>query len=222
MTGPGPSVDRVSRLTAHRGQAAVETVGVVVVLVLALAATTTWLVRQARPPDRPPQVVAHVARPLGFPDSIPYWALPAVPYGQEGADEPIGDVLRAVGRGGAGAWDEYWYQRREWNRVFRRALWEGLKARARAVADDPATLLPDPAVLTPQGLARAVVSQGRRTVAYVEHLRSLPPEERWRALRTDSAEFMAAASLDALELSVRRGATRVGAPRPAAPAAPRP
>jgi hypothetical protein len=215
-------VDPVTRSLALRGQAAVETVGLVVVLLLALAATTAWLVHEARPPDRPPQVVPHVARPLGFPDSIRYWALPAVPYGQEGADEPIGDVLRAIGGGGASAWDEYWYQRREWNRVFRRALWEGLTARARAVADDPSSLRPDPATLTPQGLARAVVSRGRRTVAYVEHLRSLPPEERWRALRTDSAEFMAAASLDALEFSVRRGAVRVGAPRTPAPGAPRP
>ena len=108
------------------------------------------------------------------------------------------------------------------NRAFRRALWEGIQARARAIRDDPAALLPDPTSMTPRGLARAVVAQGRRTSAYVRHLRSLPPDERWRTLRTDSAVFMAGASLDALEYSLRRGATRVATPRPPGAPAPAP
>lgn len=204
------------------GQAAVETVGIVVVVVLALAAATAWLVAEARPPDRAPAVVEHVSRPLGFPDSVRYWALPAVPYGQEGADEPIGDVLRALGGGSAAAWRGYLHHRREWNRAYRRALWEQLAERVREGVRDPSTLAPDPALSTPEGLARAVVSRGRRTIAYVRHLRALPAAERARALRDDSARFMAGATLDALEITIRRGAMRARLPRGPRPPAPAP
>jgi hypothetical protein len=84
------------------GQAAVEAVGVAVMVALLLAAVTAWLLREVRPPDRAPDVIGAVAKPLArgpAPFEMRY-PLPRpfeMPRGRD--DEPIGRALRAAGRG---------------------------------------------------------------------------------------------------------------------------
>src|SRR5687768_16516936 len=100
------------------GQAAVEMVGIVIAVAMAIAATTLWLQGAMGPPDRPPDVIGHASRPLSIPDSIRYWALPAVPYGEEGADAPVGDALRGFGRGARTATRAWLAGRREFSGAY--------------------------------------------------------------------------------------------------------
>src|SRR5512145_2647778 len=87
---------------AQRGQAAVETVGIAVLVALLLSAAAAWMVREVRPPDRPPPLVEAVAQPLTRPPGALEAMYPltrgfTAPRGRD--DEPIGRVLRAIGRG---------------------------------------------------------------------------------------------------------------------------
>ena len=85
---------------AQRGQAAVESIGIAVLVALLLAAVSTWLVREVRPPERPPALIEAAAAPLTR-DPAPFdyrYPLPPpafeMPRGR--GDEPIGRVLRAA------------------------------------------------------------------------------------------------------------------------------
>ncbi len=201
------------------GQAAVETVGIVTAVVLALAATTVWLVGAARPPDRPPDVIGQVSRPLGFPDGLRYWALPAVPHGQEGADEPIGDALRGFGRGTVTATRAYLRGRQEFSGAYSRRLRERLSD----VLADPLGDggLPELDVLTPGGALRRVLRDGAAARDYVRRLRALPRDELGRTILRDAGTFAADATVEVLQALARRRAARVGRPptgrRPAPP-----
>lgn len=191
-------------MRAHTsGQAAVETVGILVAIVLAVAATTTWLVANARPPGRPPEVVAHVARPLGFPDSVRYWALPAVPYGQEGAGEPIGDLLRGL-RGPEGSW---------W-RAYLRSRWEWDKALARRLAHLALEVVSDPGAAASRP---SVLERAPGLPAYIRHLRSLPRDRMWAELHRDTADLSGDLVFEGLRLLLRRKAATVIRRPPTAP-----
>ena len=84
------------------GQAATEAIGVAVMVALLLAAVTAWLLREVRPPDRPPDLIGAVAKPLQR-GPAPFefrYPLPRpfeMPQGRD--DEPLGRALRAAGRG---------------------------------------------------------------------------------------------------------------------------
>jgi hypothetical protein len=84
------------------GQAAVEAIGVAVMVALLLAAVTAWLLREVRPPDRAPPLIEAVATPLER-GPAPFefrYPLPRpfdMPPGRD--DEPIGRALRAAGHG---------------------------------------------------------------------------------------------------------------------------
>ena len=86
----------------QRGQAAVEAIGVAVMVALLLAAVTAWLLREVRPPDRAPPFIEAVATPLER-GPAPFefrYPLPRpfdLPRGRD--DEPIGRALRAAGLG---------------------------------------------------------------------------------------------------------------------------
>jgi hypothetical protein len=198
-----------------RGQATVETVGIAVAVVLAVAATTTWLLAAVRPPDRPPDVVAQVARPLGFPDGIRYWALPSVPLGEEGAQEPIGDILRSAGRVLHTGVRGYGVARTEFDRGFRRRLGE----RLREIADDPlgTPTIPDAELFTPEGLARVALARGGEFVAYVERVRRLPREQVVPTVAGDMGELAADALVEAGRSLLRRRIADAGRRHPRPP-----
>lgn len=93
-------------MRAHRqtGQAAVEGIGITVVLALLVAATAAWLLNANHPPGRPPDVIGRVAQPLGGAYDPRLWRAPALPplldaLARGGRDAPVGRVLRAVGSG---------------------------------------------------------------------------------------------------------------------------
>lgn len=200
------------------GQAAVEMVGIVIALAIAIAATTVWLQGAMAPPGEPPDVIGHASRPLGFPDSIRYWALPAVPYGEEGADEPIGDALRGLGRGARTATGAYLAGRREFSGAYNRRLAE----RLRDLVHDPlgAPTIPELDILTPGGLARRALARGGAAYDYVQRLRRMPPDERTRTVLRDAGEAAADATIEALQALARRRVGQAGrrpAPRPPAP-----
>ena len=88
---------------AQRGQAAVESIGIAVLVALLLAAVSAWLVREVRPPERPPALIEAVRGPadagpgplrLPLPPAAPPFEMPR---GRD--DEPIGRVLRAAAGG---------------------------------------------------------------------------------------------------------------------------
>ncbi len=200
------------------GQAAVETVGIVIALAIAIAATTVWLQGAVTPPDHPPDVIGHASRPLGFPDGIRYWALPAVPYGEEGADEPIGDVLRGAGSRARSATRAYLAGRREFSGAYNRRLVERLRDLVRDPLGPPT--VPGLDVLTPGGLARRALARGGDAYDYVQRLRRMPPGERTRTVLRDAGTAAADATIEGLQALARRrvgqGARRP-APRPPAP-----
>lgn len=197
-----------------RGQAAVETVGIVTAVVLALAATTVWLVGHARAPDRPPDVIGQASRPLGFPDSIRYWALPAVPYGQEGADEPIGDALRGFGRGARAATGAWLSGRREFSRAYNRRMWERLRDVIRDPLGDPG--LPEFDVLTPSGAIRRALRDGDELWDYIDRVRHLPRDELTLTLMRDGGTLAADMTVEVLQALARRRVARAVRPRPPA------
>lgn len=205
-----------------RGQAAVETVGLVVAAVLALAATAAWLAASAGPPDRPPDVVGAVARPLSFPDGVRYWALPAVPLGREGADEPIGDALRGAGRHGREAVATYLEGRSRFSGAYNRRLRERLGDVLRDPLGVPA--LPEADLLTPRGLARRALEDVDAIAGYAARLRAASPGERARMLLDDGGAFAADATIEVLRGLARRrvAEARRPPPPPPPPDAPRP
>lgn len=191
-----------------RGQAAVETVGLVVLLALVATAAAAWLAASARPPERPPDVVAHVTRPLRVPDG-PVW--PSLPVGVAPRAEPIGDVLRAAGRTAAGAGRGYWAARREFNRAYRARLRE----RGGEVLEDPLGGLATPPTddLGPAALVRRALRDARSAGEYVRRLRALPREERVATLMRDAGTWTADVTVDAVQALLRRRAGRARASR---------
>jgi hypothetical protein len=189
------------RRRAQGGQATVETVGVAVMVALLLAAVSAWLVREVRPPDRPPAFIEAVATPLAR-DPAPFefrYPLPRpfdMARGRD--DEPIGRALRAAGRGvrEAAAFGI------EMNR--RCTLAFGMRLGERSLA-----LLRDPVggILEPPGPDLPTSEEVGR---YVEELRSMPA--RGAALRAteDVCAMGADVTVEVAQALLRRRVERAG------------
>jgi hypothetical protein len=196
-----------------RGQAAVESVGVTVAIALLVAALAAWMAGNVRPTGPPPDVIGHVADPLGLtaqrveqawtPGSLPPW-LDTAARGR--GDRPIGRFLGRVGEGvvttiEVGA---------EADMRFRASVSRQFLTRLEALARDPSQIIgpPDPDALTPAGVARRVLSRGGDLVAYVRELRRLPPREALMRLSDDSGTVTGDALFEAAQAWVKRGAGR--------------
>jgi hypothetical protein len=198
---------------AQRGQAAVESIGIAVLVALLLAAVSAWLLREVRPPERPPALVEAVAAPLTRgPGTFDFrYPLPApvlqMPRGRSNA--PIGRALRAAARWSRDAVVLGLEMRHRFALGFGRRLGE----RARRLLEDPLGELvsaPDADVLTPAGLGRAV----ERLRAYVREVRALPPREAALRVSEDAGGLGADLAVEAAKAWLQRRAQRGGrAPR---------
>ncbi len=199
--GAAPSLAAMSRV-AQRGQAAVETVGVAAMVALLLAAASAWLVREVRPPERPPAFIDAVSAPL-IRDPAPFdyrYPLPGpafeMPRGRD--DEPIGRALRAAARGGRSAI----VFGLEMNRDCSLAFGLRLAERAEDFLSDPAAGL---------GSARASADGDLR--AYVERLRAMPRREAALTVVRDACGTGADIALEAGQDALMRRASRGPSPR---------
>lgn len=174
-----------------------EGVGIGVLVALLLAATAAWLVREVRPPDEPPAVIAAVSKPLvRDPWPLEYrYPLPpppfAIPRGRD--DEPIGRALRAAGRGVRVGID-YWIDMQ--HRCTRAT---GVRFGERVVE-----FLRDPA-----GLDRDSVLSGDAG-AYIERLRALPGREAALTATEDACTVAIDVAADVGEELLRRRLARGG------------
>lgn len=214
MAGGPPSVGAVSR-SAQRGQAAVESIGIAVLVALLLAAVSAWLVREVRPPVRPPALVEAVAAPLtrepaAFDHRYPL-PRPAfeMPRGRD--DEPIGRALRAAGRGSRDAVVLGLEMRHRFARGFGRRLGE---SGTRLLEDPLGELLsvPDPDLLTPAGARRGL----ERLRDYARRLRAMPPREAALRVSEDAGALGADVAVEALEAWLQKRAQQ-GRRAPRAP-----
>lgn len=202
---------------AQRGQAAVETVAVTVLAALLLAATSLWLVRAVRPPERPPAFVEAVSKPL-VRDPAPFefrYPLPrpfAMPRGR--ADEPVGRALRTLA---SGARDGLLFGH-ELQAAFGLAYADRLAERAEQLVSDPlGGLAPiaDPDLLRPERLAQDAVRDAVRLRDYIATLRSLPPREAAMRVSADLGTLGADLSVEAAEALLRKRLQKIGQKEPA-------
>jgi hypothetical protein len=195
---------------AERGQATVEMVGMTVVVALLVAATSAWLVRAVRPPDAPPDAIGAVAAPLHRePAPFDYaYPLPGrgfqLPLGRD--DEPIGRVLRIVGRGAR----EGFVVAIEMRHAFARAYAMRLRDRAEGLLRDPLGELVRPNQLTLEGAARSGLLNAGRLWAYGRELRSLPLREAALRAAADAGALAADLTVDAAKRAGRERLDRVG------------
>jgi hypothetical protein len=212
---------------AQHGQAAVETVGVGVLVALLLSAVSLWLVREMRPPPQPPPLVESVAQPLTRPPGALETMYPltrgfVTPRGRD--DEPIGRVLRAVGRGARdGA-----VLGLEARRRFQLAFALRLKERGIAFLRDPVpdledlASLPDLDVLTPTGQLRRALRHAGDLWEYAQELRTMPAREAALKAADDAGRLAADTAIEAGQIALRRRIARAGRPTPPPPARPGP
>jgi hypothetical protein len=215
---------------SERGQAAVESVGVTVAIALLVAALAVWMAGNVRPPAAPPDVIGHVADPLGLTarqveqawsrDDLPPW-LDTAARGR--GDRPIGRFLGRVGDGVVTT--VVTAAEADWR--FRRAVHRQFLARLEALARDPSQIVqpPDPDALTPEGVARRILGRGGDLVAYVRELRRMPPRDALLRLAEDGGTVGGDLLFDAADTLLRRGVGKaLGRGRAPAPGrdAPRP
>ena len=207
------------RRGAQSGQAALEGIGVAVVVVAALLAISAWLVREVRPPPRPPAAIAAVATPLVRDPGLLEWRypLPVEIADLRGGDhEPIGRALGAAARRARAGVD----LGLEMNAAFDGAFKQRLRERGREFLDDPLgglAALPDPDLLTPAGAVRRAVRDAAALWEYAQELRSLPLREAALRASEDAGRASADLALEAAEAALRRGARRAGRTRHPAP-----
>lgn len=196
----------------QRGQAAVETVGIGVLVALLLAAVSAWLVREVRPPDRAPAFIEAVSKPL-VRDPAPFefrYPLPrpfTMPRG--GDDEPIGRALRTL-KDGARDGLLFGY---ELQAVFAMAYAARLAARGEQLVRDPLgglVVLPDPDLLTPGGFAQRAVRDAVRVADYARTLRSMSPREAALTVSADLGTFGADLSVEVAQAALRKRIQRTG------------
>ncbi len=192
-----------------RGQAAVESVGVTVAIALLIAALAAWMAGNVRPLAAPPDVIGHVADPLGFTarsvgqawsrEVLPQW-LDTAARGR--GDRPIGRFLGRVGeRAGAVvglglALDEGW----------RSGIRPVVRRRVEAFLRDPvgsasSVDLADTAV--------GLIQRLGRLPDYIRMLRGMPPREAARRLGHDLGETTGDVGFDVLETLLARKAEGV-------------
>lgn len=206
------------------GQAAVEGIGITVLVALLVGATALWLLHQARPPAQPPPVIARAAQPLEGAYDPDLWAwAPADAYrgltAHARGDRPIGRALRAVGRGvmSAVALEQ------EAEAAFHAGARERLRERLALLLDDPVgglTTLPDPADLSPTAVALRPLRHARELWDYAQYVRTLPPREAMRVVARDAGAEGTDILIDVVEAFVRKRVARAAArrvPRPSGP-----
>ena len=197
---------------AQRGQAAVESIGIAVLVALLLAAVSTWLVREVRPPERPPALIEAAAAPLTR-DPAPFdyrYPLPPpafeMPRGRD--DEPIGRVLRAA----AGGARDAIVLAVEMRYRFAYGFGMRLAERTRQFLDDPLgelAAIPDADLLTSAGARRQV----DRFLAWVREVRALPPREAALRVSEDAGRLGADLGVEVAKAWLERRAQRTGQPR---------
>lgn len=205
----------------QRGQAAVEWVGVTVVVALAVAAATLWLVPLLRPPPAPPGFIDAVARPVATPTPSELRAMQrqavldrlVLLRGRPGTR--VGWALRATGRGMATGFDVWLEARHAFSTNFNRRMLERLEAVLRDPLGDP-TQMPDLSILTPSGIARRAAAMR----AYVRRLRAMSAREAIVTAAGDAGSGAADVTVEVGQAALRRGITR-GARRPEPPREPR-
>ena len=201
-----------------------ESVGVTVAIALLVAALAVWMAGNVRPPATPPDVLGHVADPLGFTarrveqawsrGDLPPW-LDTVARGR--GDRPIGRFFRRVGEGardavGLGiAFDEGWQT----------GIQPVVRRRIREFLADP---VGSASSVDLAATAVGLIQRSGRLPAYIRMLRSMPPREAARRLGHDLGETTGEVGFDVLESLAQRkvaGAARGGrtgggggAPRP--------
>jgi hypothetical protein len=177
------------------GQAAAEAIGVAVMVALLLAAVTAWLLREVRPPDRPPDLIGAVAKPLErgpAPFELRY-PLPRpfdMPRGRD--DEPIGRALRAAGRGVREA-VAFAVEMRH-----RCALAYGMRLGERSLA-----LVRDPFGELLQTPAADLVTR-EEIERYVEELRAMPGRDAALRAAEDACALGADGTVDVAQALLRR------------------
>jgi hypothetical protein len=222
IRGGGPAYVRRVQRRGQSGQAALESIGVTVVVAVVLAAVSTWLVHEVRPPPRPPDVITAVATPLVRDPGLLEWRypLPQEVADLRGADdEPIGRALRIVARrsrAGVGL-------SLEMNAAFDDAFKARLRERGREFLDDPLAELvsmPNPVLLTPDGALLRSLQDAAALWAYARELRSMPLREAALRASHDAGRHSADLAIEVAEALMRRGVRRAGSriPRRRAPA----
>ena len=194
-----------------------ESIGIAVLVALLLAAVSAWLVREVRPPSRPPAFIEAVSKPL-VRDPAPFefrYPMPrpfTMARGRDG--EPIGRAMRMLARGAQdGLLLGY-----ELQAVFALAYAARLAERGEQLLRDPLGGLvavpgPDPAHEEPP--RRGAPRDGSRLVDYVRTLRSMSPREAARTVSADLGTFGADLSAEALELLLRKRLQKIGQRSPA-------
>ncbi len=193
-----------------------ESIGIAVLVALLLAAVSAWLVREVRPPDRPPAFIEAVSKPL-VRDPAPFefrYPMPrpfTMARGRD--DEPIGRAMRMLARGAQdGLLLGY-----ELQAVFALAYAARLGERGEQLLRDPLgglVAVPDPDP-PPEGASRRADRDGGRLMDYVRTLRSMSPREAARKVSGDLGTFGADLSVEALEALLRKRLQKIGQKSPA-------
>lgn len=199
-------------LSGQRGQAAVEGIGITVLVTLLVAASAAWLLKEAHPPAAPPPVIALAAAPLRAPYDSGIWvSAPAPMLGGFGSHSrgsgPIGVALRAVGRGVV----TVVRVEQEAEGAFHDGARHRARERARDFLDDPVGSLlapPDAAMLTPTGVITRTLGDARGLWDYAERVRRLPPHEAMLVVARDAGAATADITIDVAEALLRRRASR--------------
>lgn len=211
---------------SQRGQAAVEWVGVTVLVMLAVAAITLWLVPVLRPPPAPPDVIGRIALPVAPATpaevaarqreaALERLALVRGRPGGTAVQRGLGAVRRDLGTG----FDVWLEARHEFSTSFNRRMLERLDQMLHDPLGDP-TALPDLSLLTPAGIAR----RADEMRAYLRRLDGMSLREAIVTASGDAGAAAADLTVDAGQVALRKkisGATRRPRP-PEPPPAPRP
>ena len=194
-----------------------EWVGTVVMVALLAGAMALWAAREMRPPERPPDPVAAVVRPLDDAGGAAAHAGGLVPPQTRALADRARRAVWSLGRGardaiGVGT---------DMGAAFGTGFAGKLRGRLRDIIDNPPTgadLVPDPAALVPGAVVREVVGAVMRdpgaVVDYVRMLRGLPPREAAVRAAGDAGEATAVVAMEAAEFLVKRlilrGLVRIG------------
>jgi hypothetical protein len=197
---------------AQRGQAAVESIGIAVLVALLLGAVSAWLVREVRPPERPPAFIEAVSTPL-VRDPAPFefrYPLPRPFTMSRGRDdEPIGRALRILAVGARDGIVLGYEMRQRFNEAYA----ERLRERGERFLRDPLdglTELADPDLLTPEGALQQALRDAARLWDYSERLRSMPLRQAALTASGDAGTLAADLTVEAAEAYLKRRARRIG------------
>ena len=212
------------RAHPQAGQAAVEGIGVTVVIALLLAALAAWMVTTTHPPGHAPDVIGRVAEPLAGPYDARLWERPSLPSlpsllglpARRRGDGPIGRVLRRVGSGAVTGVVVGVQARNQFIGGFS----ERLRERAAALIRDPlgdGADLPDADLLTPGGIGLVVAQRAGALWDYAQFLRTLPPRTAILRASRDAGRVSADTAVQAAQAALRRRLMRGRSSPPTTP-----